>query len=156
MDALELQRQIRDIADRLERLEKQDIGPVEGTYTPTYEGGSSAGVTTYTTQAGFYVRSGNMIFFMVRITWTAATGTGNAQVSLPFTAKNTTSKEYAIGVWSSGLTFANGNVVGRILENQAFFTFQSLLTNASPSASAVEAAGDIIASGWYTIDSNAS
>lgn len=124
---------------------------IASTYTPTYLGGTTPGATTYTTQAGFYFRIFDIVFFHVRVTWTAATGTGNAQVSIPFTAVNTANMEYVVGVWSSGLTFANGNVVGRILENQNFFTFQSLLTNAGPGASAVEAAGDVIASGYFRV-----
>lgn len=144
-------RQIRRVARVADRAAVKPIPIVTGTYTPTYFGSVTAGVTTYTTQAGFYVRIAELIFFQVRITWTAATGTGNAQVSLPFTAQNTTNMEYVVGVWSNGLTFANGNVVGRILENQNFFTFQSLLTNAVGTATAVEAAGDVIASGYFRV-----
>lgn len=123
----------------------------EGTYTPTYLGGTTPGVTTFTTQEGAYTRIGSIILFNVRITWTAATGTGNAQVSLPFTPSTTTSGGFVVGVWASGLTFANNNVAGRIITGQAFFTFQSLLTNAAGGVSAVEAAGDVIASGWFTV-----
>lgn len=150
-DDLKLQAQARALAPHLRTLVFSPFYADATAYTPTYLGGTTPGATTYTTQAGWWWRVGSLIHFDVRVTWTAATGTGNAQVSLPFTAINTTNKEYAIGVWSSGLTFANGNVMGRILENQAFFTFQSLLTNAGPNASAVEAAGDIIASGWFSV-----
>lgn len=124
---------------------------IASTYTVTYLGGTTPGTTTYTTQLGFYFRIFDIVFFHLRLTWTNATGTGNAQVSIPFTAVNTAGMAYTVGVWSSGLTFANGNVVGRILGNEAFFTFQSLLTNAGPSASAVETAGDVIASGYFRV-----
>ncbi len=135
----------------LERLRKADSGTVATAWVPTYLGGSTAGVTTYTIQEAYYWLFDPIVFIDIRITWTNATGTGNAQVSLPFTAATSTNGGFVLGVWSSGLTFANNNVVGRIINGQAFLTFQSLLTNAAATASAVEVAGDVIISGWYTI-----
>ncbi len=62
-----------------------------GTWTPTLTGGSAAGTTTYTIQNGYYTRIGNMVFATARITYTAATGTGNLILGgLPFTIKNQT------------------------------------------------------------------
>ena len=61
-----------------------------GTYVPTLTGSATAGTTTYTTQAGFYTIVGNIIYVEGFITISAATGTGNAVISLPFTVKNLT------------------------------------------------------------------
>jgi len=61
-----------------------------GTWTPTLDGAVS-GTTTYTTQAGYYTRIGNLVTVFFNINITAATGTGNAQIGgLPFTIKNQT------------------------------------------------------------------
>lgn len=55
-----------------------------GTWTPTYVGGVTPGVTTYSVQVGTWTRLGRAIFAYGRVVWTAATGTGNAHVSLPW------------------------------------------------------------------------
>jgi hypothetical protein len=59
-----------------------------GTWTPTVVGGTTGGTTTYNTQQGYYTRVGNLIYVEGFIIITAATGTGNAVFSLPFTVKN--------------------------------------------------------------------
>lgn len=148
---IELQRQLRDILDRLERLEKSDLGPVAGTYVPTYLGASAAGTTTYTTQDGFYVRVGSLVFFHGRVIWTAATGTGTAIISLPFTSQNTTGMRSIAVVYTTNVTFANGSIQASIAPNTAFFSMLSPATNAGGTALAVEAAGDIIFGGFFQI-----
>lgn len=61
----------------------------EGTWTPTVIGNSTAGVTSYTTQVGYYVRIGNRVFCDGVIIITGASGTGSALFgALPFTVKN--------------------------------------------------------------------
>lgn len=49
---------------------------LEGTWTPVLEGGSTAGVGTYTVQYGTYTRIGNRIYYTFRVVWSAHTGTG--------------------------------------------------------------------------------
>ncbi len=120
------------------------------TYTPTYDG-STPGATTYTTQVGFYTQIGPIVFFNGRVTWTAAAGTGNAQISLPFTSKNTTNMRYSLSVYPLNVTFTNGSIAPTIAPNVAFFTMNSPATNAAGTAVAVEAAGDVIFSGWYSV-----
>ncbi len=59
----------------------------EGTFTPVLEGTTTAGVGTYTTQAGRFTRIGNRVFIDVALHWTAHTGTGNMRIAgLPFTS----------------------------------------------------------------------
>ena len=59
-----------------------------GTYTPTMVG-VVAGVTTYTSQLGFYTRIGNVVYAQAQVTGSAATGTGDINYgALPFTIKN--------------------------------------------------------------------
>ena len=58
----------------------------ESTWTPTIIGSTTAGTGTYTTQAGIYVRVGNMVYISGTVIWTAHTGTGNMLIAgLPFT-----------------------------------------------------------------------
>jgi hypothetical protein len=62
----------------------------EGTFTPTFFGGSAAGTTTYTTQSGKYVKIGSWVYFVARVSWSNATGTGNSRFGgLPFTTNAT-------------------------------------------------------------------
>ncbi len=150
-DIVAISRRLDEIELMLERLRKIDLGGVPTPYTPTYLGASVAGATTYTTQVGFYTRFGRLIIFNGRVIWTAATGTGTAVISIPLTSQNTTDMRYSLAIYSSGLTFANNNVVGLIGPNAAGFSMQSLLTNAAPTAVAVEAAGDVIFAGLYYI-----
>lgn len=157
-DALVTQAQLEGLLRRL-RLLEQRIGRTEvierpgvsGTYTPTYLGATTAGATTYTTQDGFWTRVGNIIFFNGRVIWTAATGTGSAIVSLPFTSQNTTGMRYAINVFVTNVTFANGSVQATIGPNAAVFSMASPATNAASTTLTVEAAGDIIFAGWFRV-----
>lgn len=126
----------------VERLAKRTfIYYDKGTYVPTYLGGTTAGVTTYSFQDGAWTRKGREITVRGQINWTAATGTGNAQVSLPFAAAsgNTTG-----ALWLSGVTFAAGTPELRLNSGDSFFTLISPATNAAGTVVAVEAAGTII------------
>jgi hypothetical protein len=150
--SLAIARQLDDIQHRLDQLEAASRPRyAKSTWIPTYLGATTAGVTTYTTQKGFYARVGNIIVFTGRVIWTAATGTGIAIISIPLTAQNTTDMRYAIALRSSGLTFANNNVVGSLAPNTAAFSMTSLLTNAVPTDVNVEAAGDVIFSGFFFV-----
>jgi hypothetical protein len=81
----------------------------EGTFTPTAEGASTAGTTTYSFQFGHYTKVGRMVNVNMFVGWTAMTGTGNLTIGgLPFTIANL-SQGYPIGTvdsnnlnWSAG------------------------------------------------------
>jgi len=80
-------------------------GLFTGTYTPVISGGSVAGVGTYTTQIGEYFLNGNLCTVIINLVWTAHTGSGQARVSLPFTAASN-SLNVAGTMTASGYTFA--------------------------------------------------
>lgn len=122
-----------------------------GGFTPTYSGSTAAGVTTYTTQWGAWVRLGPVVIATATLVWSAATGTGNAQFSLPFTAVNTTDQHYAISVRTVNITFANSAPQGQIAAGQSFFLLNSPLTNAASTVVQMEAAGNIIYTAVYII-----
>ncbi len=58
----------------------QPIGQV-GTFTPTIQGTTSAGVGTYTIQEGTYCITGRKLDFTIRLGWSAHTGTGFMRVA---------------------------------------------------------------------------
>lgn len=149
---MDTERQIRDILDRLERLEKPDIGGVWVAYTPTYLGGTLPGVTTYSVQQGWYWKLGTLVFVTGALVWTAATGTGNAQISLPFVPSATAAFRASGGVRTNAITFANSAPQLQLSATAAFFTLESPLTNAAPTTVAIEAAGNLLFSLFYGVD----
>jgi hypothetical protein len=68
----------------------------EGTFTPAVAGSTTAGSATYTIQQGSYTKIGNVVYWQVRLAYTGHTGTGNMQISFPFTSAN----RYAAGNYS--------------------------------------------------------
>ncbi len=150
----------RNIARRLEQTQVverpggvtgHDIFYEASTYTPTYTGATTAGVTTYSVQAGFWVRLGKVAIVTGTVGWTAATGTGDVNVSLPFTAENVANQNFSLSLRNTGVTFAAGTPQGQILPNTAFFTLQSPVTNGGSTPVAIEAAGTIIFTATYFI-----
>lgn len=123
-----------------------------GTYTPTYQGSSTGGTTTYSTQSGWYVRIGNIIFTTGTLIWTNATGTGNVRISLPFTSSNTSAQRHVGAVYTESVTFANGSIQAVNFANNNTLRLYSPATNAGSTELSIEAAGTIIFSIWYQID----
>ena len=121
------------------------------TYTPTYLGGSTPGTTTYTTQYGEWTRIGRLIFVMGRLVWTAATGTGNAQISLPITIVNRTDLFGAGSLDMTNVTFAAGTPLMLLQPGTAVFIMRSPATNAASTNVAIEAAGTLNFSCWYEV-----
>lgn len=144
-------RQWRDMARQIEQsrvIERPggvggyDTFYASSTYTPTYLGLTTAGVTTYLLQEGEYTRIGRVCTVNGRINWSAATGTGQAAISLPFACANTYRTTGAVFV--DGVTFANGPPQMLVTPGNSYFTLFSPLTNAAPTAVNIEAAGLII------------
>lgn len=82
--------------------------PQRGKWTPVFAGSTTAGAPTYTTQAGFWYRTGDLIFFTCTLVMTALGGAaGSAQISgLPFTCDNNASENVMFCARWSGITFA--------------------------------------------------
>lgn len=147
-----LLRRLRALETRLGQVEvRESPGYATGVYTPTYLGGSTPGTTTYSVQQGSYTRIGNVVFFTATVVWTNATGTGDARISLPFTAANVTNQNFSGSVRLVNVTFASGSPQMQITSNTAYFIMVSPATNAAGTTVAIEAAGNIIASGFYFV-----
>lgn len=146
-------RRMRDDDVRLRLTEtKETLGGIAGftsfyatgTYSPTYLGGTTPGATTYTIQQGTWVRLGSLVVATGTVVWSAATGTGDAQISLPFAAANVANQNFSGSVRPINVTFANSTPQVQIASNTAYFTLQSPLTNAASTPVAIEAAGNVI------------
>lgn len=112
------------------------------TWTPTYTGSTTAGTTTYTTQQGAYVRIGPLVVVTGTLIWTAATGTGNVRINLPFTPVNSSNQNYGGGIYTNGVTWANTSVEWFIAPNVALLRVFSPASNAASTELAIEAAGE--------------
>lgn len=120
------------------------------THTPAYFGGTAAGSTTHTAQSGRYTRLGDVVVLTLQCAWSAASGTGNARVSLPHTVA--ASYNFTAMQRLNNVTFANGSVEVLITAGTNYIEFSSPATNAGSTMVAVEAAGNIIATVVYLID----
>lgn len=115
-----------------------------GTWTPTYFGGTTTGVTTYSLQVGGWVRVGKLVVVTGVVVWTAVTGTGQGNYSLPFTSENVTNQFFSGSVRVDSVTFANNAPQVVLSPNTAFFFLVTPITNAASPALAIEAAGNVV------------
>lgn len=132
---------------------KEVLTYATGTWTPTYSGGTTAGTTGYTggAQAGEYTRWGRVVQAQGRVTWTSATGTGVARISLPFTSANITNAFGAVSIVTDGVTFAGAAPQALIFPNTAYFELKYPVSNGTTIDIAVEAAGTVFFSAVYII-----
>lgn len=144
-------RELRRNDERYRLTEVKETPGLTGSWTPTYLGQTTPGTTTYSVQVGTYTRIGDTIFFTGYVSWTAATGTGGAILSLPFTAANVSNQRFAVACRINAITFANAGVEGLILPNTAFVSLWTPASNVTTTQVAVEAAGDISYTGWYFV-----
>lgn len=96
-------------------------------WTPTLTGATTAGVTTYTSQNGYYTRIGNQVIIWGLLNISAATGTGAAVIgNLPFTIKNQTNYaptgsiiiSAAGWAWPAGTTMLTVNGIANTTNSQ--------------------------------------
>ena len=125
-------------------------------FTPTLVGASVAGSPTYTVQAGFYSRVGNMVFVQGRVTISAKGGmSGFVSVrGLPVASANPGFSNAVIAVQNDGVTVSAGNTQfsGLVPPNTSQI---DLYQEGSASAvnlvdSQFAASSTVIFSGWYS------
>lgn len=119
----------------------------KGTYAPTYQGGTTGGVTTYVIQTGTWTQIGNIVIARIVLVWSAATGTGTAQFSLPFPAGSSGSGPARF----VNITFASGSPGVNLASGDSFFTLLSPASNAAGTAVAMEGAGNLVATIVYGV-----
>lgn len=126
-----------------------------GTFTPTVYGATSAGTTTYVSQLGNYTRIGNLVFVMIRVSWSAATGTGHFMIGeLPFTAlpEADLDMDYPLTVYVNA-DEGSISVIQEPIVLQGTTTIQvdTLTIGTGTQTQALPSAGDLFLSGWYPI-----
>lgn len=123
-------------------------GYEEGTYTPTYVGDTTAGTTTYSAQVGEWIRIGNVVHVWGLVSWSAATGTGNGQISLPFTARSTVNARYPVALRTNNLAYTGNYVVGFVTSGFNYLIMQQVAaTTGAATNIPVDAGGALVAFG---------
>lgn len=101
----------------------------QGTFTPVIEGITSAGVGTYSTQAGTFTRIGNVVTAVLTVAWSAHTGTGNMRVGgLPFTSHASANFQPATITPADIATPANSTIAAMVLGNSKYINLYSVGT----------------------------
>ena len=97
----------------------------EGTFLPTVQGGTTAGVGVYSTQDARYTKVGRLVTAEIYIVWTAHTGTGDLRIGgLPFTANASYYSGVTIGL-ASNITLSASNTISAI--NQINSTYINII-----------------------------
>lgn len=134
-------RRLSAIEQRLGRLVGESTAYSFGTYSPTYLGGTTAGVTTYSFQNAAWTQIGKVLMARGQVVWTASTGTGNAQIGLPTAVSG---GNHTGALYLNSVTFAAGAPELLAISGNSFFTMGSPASNAVPTVVQMEAAGNII------------
>jgi hypothetical protein len=124
---------------------------VERLFTPVIQGTTTAGVGTYTTQSGTYVKNGNIVTFQLILDWTAHTGTGDIRIAgFPYAPIN--GEPLPTGwVWANGLTITGQATFG-LAAGQTYGALGAI-NNGTYSAVALDTAASLRISGTYlTLD----
>lgn len=93
------------------------LSDVASTYTPVTQGATAAGSGTYSIQTGRYTRTGNRCQVYANTTQSAHTGTGQARITLPFTANASDTSVLAVNVYNTAYT---GQIVALVVGGQSY------------------------------------
>jgi hypothetical protein len=125
-----------------------------GEFTPTIIGTSTAGTGTYTVQSGTYKIIDNVLYFNLRVNWSAHTGTGNLKVAgLPVACANDINYAPAVTVNAENITFPAGATAAIAIINTGAATIElrGSGTGLAPTPIDMDASGNINISGFYDI-----
>ena len=112
-----------------------------GTFTPTAIGQTVAGTTTYTTQVGYYIQIGKLVWVNAQVAWTTATGSGNLLVNVPFTSSSSASL-INLGICNISGSSLNGGartITLNVNNNATTATLQQAVNNSAPVFVAIQA-----------------
>lgn len=127
----------------------------EGTFTPTVQGSTTAGVGTYNQQVGYYTKVGRLVTVNVWLQWTNTTGTGNLRFGgLPFTIGNISGNYGGISIgYVSNIALTAGNIMYGLIEfGSTFITATQTPTGGgSNSVVPIDPAGEIAFTATYYV-----
>lgn len=126
----------------------------KGTFDPVLFGLTSAGTGTYAVQEGRWQRIGSMVFVMIRLQWTAHTGTGSMRISgLPFDVSAEGGNSQPLSVSYYNLTHtANSTVAAVATYGTDEVALYQLQNGTGITQIPMDTAGTVLISGWYFVD----
>lgn len=123
---------------------------MEGVWTPTVLGGTTAGTVTYGAQSGSYQRIGDRCHFSGFVNYSSLTGTGDLRIAgLPF-ASRAGSVDASISIRATSLTFT-GQLAASVIAGESYITLQQISTGVAMTNVQVDAAAILHFSGFYPI-----
>lgn len=127
---LKLERQYEDVAQAINGDISGYLDSGSNKYVPIVEGKTTAGTGTYSNQAGLVLRQGLMVDVWFDVSWTAHTGTGNTEVSLPYEVADLQDSIFTGHIETRGLTFSG--YIGGIARNNTFlFGLRDIVSGSS-------------------------
>lgn len=125
-----------------------------GAFTPTVIGTGSAGTGTYTAQFGTYKIIDNVLYFNLRVNWSAHTGTGDLRIAgLPVACANKVNYAPAVTVNAENITFPVGatSVIALVNTGADTIELRGSGDGLAPTPIAMDTAGNINISGFYDL-----
>lgn len=125
---------------------------IEGAFTPTAEGSTTAGTASYTRRSGSYTKIGKRVFFSLAISWSGHTGTGDFWITnLPFISNSNGENFTSCNVWNNNVAITAGAIASAlILPNDSKIRIYTQPTGGGAiSLTTIDTAGELIVSGSY-------
>ena len=122
----------------------------ELSFTPIVSGGTTSGTGTYSVQEGRYVKIGKVVYFSIRLTWSAHTGTGAIIVgNFPIPTADITALLHCYNIRLSAYTIPTGTFIQAFSQpNSQIIQFESY-SGATGTALALDTNASISISGSY-------
>lgn len=148
---------LADVADVIGILPNANLITANGTWVPTFSGSTVAGVFTYTTQAGYYVEIGNIVFLFgfIGISAIGTPPTGNMRIGgLPVVSNATYNGGLQLNRISNFNYTAAALALGAIINTSGqiaslYETFDNIGVVAAPAANFTNANCQFIFTGVY-------
>jgi hypothetical protein len=129
----------------------------EGTWTSNLQGSATNPTVSYSFNSGRYTKIGNMVNWVVYISVASISGgSGNAQITLPFTSISSGSGDYTpVSVWASSLNWSGTQFAPLIWAGTNYLQLTGLTDNTSYSQTPIDgtmgAGTEIRLSGTYIV-----
>ena len=139
-----------------------NVGPISstaypspvGVFTPVAIGTTTPGTGTYTVQIGTYKIIDNVVYFNLRVNWSAHTGTGLLKIDgLPVACANIANYAPAVTVNAENLTYPVGatSIIGLVNTGATTIELRGSGTGLIPTPVDIDAAANINISGFYNL-----
>ncbi|HOF38702.1 MAG TPA: hypothetical protein PLD73_01415 [Candidatus Hydrogenedentes bacterium] len=122
-----------------------------GTFTPTVQGSTGAGTYTYTTNTGWYIKHGSLVFFnlAIQINTVVSAGSGRLQIAgMPYDSENT--QVYPVMSNGPGFGTSKTALFARHNDNTKILDLYGVQNNAGATDAPIK---DLAAGEWIRISS---